>query len=673
MSKKSLNLAGGRKLYESVVTSAENFPVSFSYDGRFYKGLGGLKCLYRQETADTLEAAWEVDETLQVRVKAKYCAEYGQSEYTAYFENKGEKPSKVLTKVSSLDHVFEGENSVAKGIYGDIRNDYRPYEIDLQKQAARFESPSGRATHDCFPYFNLLHGDGGTLMAMGWAGVWDALMTRTGKGTQVRLRSNMTLNTVVLPGESLRTALIVLIPYSGRSYTDSMNLWREWFLNCNMPRADVSGAQIQPFSTSCYSGDTGLPNSDGSISERYFTWKPSLDKVLAEGVAPDFRWVDAGWYFDPAGNTVPEDWWGTIGSWEMDSEKWPGDSFAESVDEFHRHGIKTLVWFEPERVTHVDDLVKNYGYKAEWGIAAGNSITNNIGDEECLEWTTDRIIKMMKKNQVDLYREDNNASHNHTWRKLDTDETGRLGLPRYGVAENKSIDGHYKLWDNILAYCAENGKCTYVDSCAGGGGRNDLESMRRGIPFMRSDADRTTTALRLSMTSSFCQWIPFHGAATKETQGQLDVSSGAGSDQYIYRASYLPVFNFSEAFVHNPELDFETLRTYLGEWRSINHMLTKDMYVLTPWRAKDDRYGWTALAYDDADKGESLLLAFRMEDCAEDTCRVRLEFAREDAEYILDNADSGEKWTVSGKQLQEGIELKLDAPRSSLLYRIARK
>ena len=49
----------------------------------------------------------------------------------------------------------------------------------------------------------------------------------------------------------------------------------------------------------------------------------------------------------------------------------------------------------------------------------------------------------------------------------------------------------------------DNGKYTYVDSCASGGGRNDLESMRRGVPFLRSDSDRTTAAIRLAMTSSF--------------------------------------------------------------------------------------------------------------------------------------------------------------------------
>ena len=394
--------------------------------------------------------------------------------------------------------------------------------------------------------------------------------------------------------------------------------------------------------------------------------------MLEENIKPDFRWFDAGWYCDPAGNTVETDWWGTVGTWEIDQQKWPGETFRESVDEFHKHGIKTLVWFEPERVTHVDDLVRNYGYKKEWAIAAGGAITNNIGNPECLEWTANRIIEMLDKNNVDLYREDNNANHNETWRKLDSEQTADMNLPRYGIAENNSIVGHYRLWDRIIEYCARAGKCTFVDSCASGGGRNDIESLRRGIPFMRSDADRTTSALRLSMSGSFNRWIPFHGSNTKETEGQLDPSTGAGSDAYVYRASYLPLFNFGEQFIHNPELDYDNMRRFLGEWKSVRHLLTKDMYVLTPWHSRDDKFGWTVFAYDSPETAESLLLAFRMEDCRDMYYTVKLPFADEDSVYMLENADSGDEMTVPGSTLKEGIVLTLPNPRSCLMYRIKR-
>ena len=675
MSRKSLALSRGKALFESVLLTADRFPVSFVYRDQSYSSLASLTLASRELTETlsgyALNAVWQVDGELSVRISASFNAEYAQSEYTVYFENNGSSPSGILRDVCALNHVFEGDAPVLHGILGDHQNYYAPYETDLCKQDAYHESIGGRATHVAFPYFNLTHGEGGTLIALGWAGTWNALFSSAAAGAKAVIRSNPTLNAVLLPGESVSSGLIVLLSYEGRNETDAMNLWREWFIRCNMPRADRSGAGINPFSTAFFAYDTGLPNSDGSISERHYTWKPSMEKLLSEGLKPDFRWFDAGWYFDPAGNTVESDWWGTIGSWELDTVKWPGKTFRESVDEFHRRGIRTFVWFEPERVTHVDDLVKNYGYKKEWAIEAGGAITNNIGDPECLEWTAGRVIRMLKDNDIDLYREDNNANHNQTWRRLDKEHTEALGLPRYGVAENKSIVGHYRLWDKIIDFCRASGKCTFVDSCASGGGRNDIESLRRGIPFMRSDADRTTTALRLSMSASFNQWIPFHGAATKETAGQVDPSVGAGSDGYVFRASYLPVFNYSEAYLHNPELDFDRMQRYVGEWESIRHLLTRDMYVLTPWHARDNRTGWTAFAYDAPELRESLLLAFRMEDCEEERCAVRLPFADSGAQYELTDADTGEVRVLGGAQLnEEALTLSLPEKRSCMMLRI---
>ena len=103
--------------------------------------------------------------------------------------------------------------------------------------------------------------------------------------------------------------------------------------------------------------------------------------MFAEDAKVDFRWLDAGWYSDPEGNTVPTDSWGTVGSWELDPEKWPGDTLLESVEFAHANDMKTLMWFEPERVTHPEALAKNYGYapqKFADAVAAAALETNEI-------------------------------------------------------------------------------------------------------------------------------------------------------------------------------------------------------------------------------------------------------------------------------------------------------
>ena len=197
--------------------------------------------------------------------------------------------------------------------------------------------------------------------------------------------------------------------------------------------------------------------------------------------------------------------------------------------------------------------------------------------------------------------------------------------------------------------------------------------MRRGIPFMRSDYDRTSSAMRLSQTSSFCKWVPFHGSSTKETVHQLAAEPGRGTSPYVWRASFLPVMNYSLQFAQNPNIDYELFHKNLDEWHSIKHLLTKDIYVLTPWHHHEDTNNWTVLAYDDSDIGESILLGFRMENCAEDTFIAKLPFAEVGTTYTLTNVDTLEVTELDGSVLNSGITLKLDEPKSSVFIKIRRK
>ena len=495
--------------YDGYIVDLSTLPFSFVYDEVAYTGFPA-ETFRRVEHRHSVQGkktqnlfVLKVGD-LQVTVDTAFYAGYEAYEWTVWFENTGGRNSGVIRNIRVADMCFTGERPVLKGILGDHENQYRPYTHVLEEAPVHFRSDKGRPTHVWFPYFNLEHGNGGTLIAIGWGGTWEAQFTTDGNGqTHFTAASTNDLCTYLKPGEKIRSALMSFVPYTVRNEDHATNVWRRWFLDCNLPKLNAQGDPVKPFSTTWLAGDTGIPNSDGSISERHFTWKPSLEKMFSEGIKIDYRWFDAGWYFAPDGNTVESDWWGTVGTWELDTVKWPGNSFGESVDFAHAHGMKTLVWFEPERVTHVDDLVKHYGYNREWAIECG-AIANNIGNEECLQWTLGRILSFLGKYNVDMYREDNNCDPRKCWDTLSAQE----GANRTGIVENKAVVAHYRMWDCIIEYCARTGKDTFVDSCASGGGRNDLESLRRGIPIMRSDADRTTTA-------DFYLLTPWNGATDK--------------------------------------------------------------------------------------------------------------------------------------------------------------
>lgn len=634
--------------YHALLAHTEMIPFSFIYDGVKYKGFAEdvfrpvSRKIDRVDDKETATLVFALDK-LFVTVTLCHYASHGATELTVWFENTGEDNSAILEDLTYEMH-FAGEKPILRGILGDHGNQYRPYKKDLSVESVHFVSGSGRPTHGNFPYFNLEYGDGGAMLAIGWAGTWSADFIKNDEETVYTAKCINGIQTYLKPAEKIRTALFVTAEYTVRDEFYATNYWRDWFITHNLPKADAAGTPLAPFSTCCLASDTGLPNSDGSISERYFTWRPSLEKMIAEDCKVNFRWFDAGWYIAPDLTSPETRWWSTVGTWVLDPYKWPDKTFLESTDFARDNGMKTLMWFEPERITDPDNMVKNFGYKCEWAIKREGvkAISNNIGDPECLAYTTERICKTLRENKVEMYREDNNCDPAPLWVYLDEKE----GENRKGITESKFIIGHYKMWDDFIACTTSYGGCAFVDSCASGGGRNDLESLRRGVPLLRSDSDRTTIALRLSMTSSFNKWIPFCGANTKEKKEQLALDGI--SDVYTWRASYLPILNVDSRFVQDEMQNFDILRFGLREWDQIKPYLMKEFYPLTPWHSEQENDGFTAYAFFDPETEKGVLLAFRQERTEETMLSLKLPFTDR---VTLTNEDTKEKSIIENGEV----------------------
>ena len=649
-------------------------PVCFSYGGKEINCLeeGALgpisEIIDRNGETEKTTVRYSVDENFEMRVELAHYYTHGATEWTLYFKNVGNENTKNISDIRTILD-FEGDDPTLDGNLGDHENMYRPYHYDLNEEKVHFYNDLGRATHRYFPYFNLGYGNKGSMLAIGWGGNWEATFEKTEKGVRYSGKSVVNLDTYLKPGEEIRTALFALCEYTVRDVDYATNYWRDWFIKYNLPKADSEGSPLSPISTASYAGDTGLPNSDGSISERYYTWRPTVDKIIEEKLDINISWLDAGWYISPdLGSAEPyvrgHDWWDTVGTWEPDPVKWPGKTLAGRNEYTRSVGMKNMLWFEPERVTFLDDLVKNFGYKYEWAIhAPGNPIVNNIGNPDCFEWTAKRICKVLEEDHVDIYREDNNSDPGKLWGYMDEKE----GEGRSGITECRLIDAHYRLWDRFIECTLKNGGCGFVDSCASGGGRNDLESMRRGVPMMRSDADRTTTARRLSMGYSFCKWIPFHGAAVSEKAEEL--TQNKRNDIYTWRASYLPVMNLPITPTQNPDEDFNGIRKGLKEWRSVSDLLLKDYYTLTEWHPENYNEAISGISYYDPEKEEGIIILLRQENCEYDRVTVRLPYAENGANYTLTDEDSGETVTVEGVKLAN-YEFVLPEKRMSRLIRI---
>ena len=156
-----------------------------------------------------------------------------------------------------------------------------------------------------------------------------------------------------------------------------------------------------------------------------------------------------------------------------------------------KNNVDFLLWFEPERVCHGTWIFENH---PEWLLSAfgedghasgqnedelniikslGNSNPNenfllNLGIDECREWLTEHVDQLIKESGITCYRQDFNFEPLRYWRDNEPEN-------RQGVNENLHIQGYLRYWDDLLF----NNPGLFIDSCASGGRRNDLETMRR--------------------------------------------------------------------------------------------------------------------------------------------------------------------------------------------------
>jgi len=119
----------------------------------------------------------------------------------------------------------------------------RPPRAALATQSHRpLAAAGGRPTNVDWSYFNLQWGDEGVIIAVGWPGQWAGEFVRDQeRGLQVRAGQEL-LRTKLLPGEEIRSPLMVLQFWQG-DYPRSQNVWRRWMMAHSMPKP---GGRLPP-------------------------------------------------------------------------------------------------------------------------------------------------------------------------------------------------------------------------------------------------------------------------------------------------------------------------------------------------------------------------------------------------------------------------------------------
>ena len=353
-----------------------------------------------------------------------------------------------------------------------------------------------------------------------------------------------------------------------------MNLWRRWYLAHILPRPN--GQPMKPLLTCC--GTDEGAEFTGATETNQIRY---IEKFKERGIRPDVWWIDAGWYSCYDANHKRN--WVITGTWEPDPERFP-NGLKPVSDCAARDGADLLVWFEPERVMPGTKLDVEH---PAWLLRDGDGRLLNLGNPECRQWLTDHVCRLIKDNGIKIYRQDCNYCGNNDkllpyWRKNEAED-------RQGLNENLHVQGYLQYWDDLLA----RNPGLWIDSCASGGRRNDLETMRRSVPLHYTDYGYGDHPEKLAFQRTLYAWLPYfkeftlswdigsntvldssnsYNCPTSHCPSRREVRFDHRVDSYSFHCAMAPML-FATLDIRRDDYDFALAGKMIAIWRRASGLL----------------------------------------------------------------------------------------------------
>ena len=580
-------------------------------------------------------------------------------DWLCYLENRGKVDTPIISDLVPIDTILletkpdmpvtlrwsNGDNHASTG--------FMPHDDPLSPGKSRHFGPlGGRSSNGgsggMFPFFNILGPDGGWVVAIGWAGQWNADFTRDKNG-RVLLHAGMEETHFRLrPGERIRTPRIVLLRYESKEMIDGHNQFRRFVLEHFFPKKDGQ-PYIPPI---CHNTAATVYRSKQPATEsNQLAIIRKLEELGGEGY-----WMDAYWY--------PQPWSSNVGNWFPRPQDFPR-GLKPLADAAHEHGMKFILWFEPERVFPDTKFDQEHG---DFLIKLPNTKNRlfNLGDPKALAFLTDFLDNRIKEWGVDIYRTDFNINPLEYWQ-------GNDNADRRGITESRYIEGLYKLWGDLIQ--RNPGLC--VDNCASGGRRIDIEGSRYSWPLWRSDLNDVGHGLKGKK-----HWPRMASGDQVHIAGlslYLPINAGPIWDMrpYSLRSSLSGTLVLYERILHE-EFPDELAKQGIAEAKLVRRYYLGDYYPLL--KLTDKQSDWWAYQLHGTDKAKDVdsgvTFAFRRPDSKQTSVVLKLQ--RIDPNALYEVSITGETYvlapftTMTGRELQK-LEITIPEQPGSSLIRYRKK
>lgn len=565
-------------------------------------------------------------------------------ERVVWFENTSDKNTSNLRDILAADVTFQtGEEPTLWHGIGENNDPKLNYSYTLEPLAPdapkEFSPREAYPSYYAFPYFRLKGHARSFIVAIGWTGQWSAAFTADGRGGVHFTAGQRTTDLYLKPGEKIRTPRITI--FSCAPDADLVNRWRSWLRTYILPRQN---GRVIPAKLILDAHAGGELYKDITEEQQIDT----IRRVRAKGVEIDGLWIDAGWYLRKGSPKIPNiGYWFRAGDWTPDPERFPR-GMKPLADELGPEADFTL-WYEPERIHRDAATFPEYKKYVVPDCEIVESYRMNMASPETVEFLSNLIGGSLRENGVRIYRQDSNGAGPGPF--LESLEKSDPNFSdRKGMAENLYVQGYLTFWKNLKAMNPE----LVFDTCASGGRRNDLDTLRMGaVPLHYSDVGYADFIEKQRYHDMLDQWFIYYKNIDSHDW------DGAKKEYDTYKATidFAPFWTLSPLFLDN---DTPTNRRYIARFRTVGElMVTGDYYLLRGGFSTDS---WTVAEFFDADAGDGFLRVVRNPENTEPSVTVRLRGLDAAKRYKIENLDTDETSEATGRDLLEmGLALSLEA------------
>lgn len=597
---------------------------SFSY--------GEKRCVFSAEN----NAVYELEKGVTVQVVCKEYKEYDAVEWVLWFENKGKHDSQIFSEICDCDSLLPLEipDAPKSGYQPQLGNvcvismkgmvDWEYYERNDKVSATEYSfdyeyldkipgckksfcNVGGRSSNGTMPFFDITANGDGYIAAIGWSGDWKAEFSKSNQG--VRMNSGLKETHFYLkPGEKIRTTSVLIMKYNHNE--EKHNKFRHLIKDYFSHKSNTNAAR------------------DGLMAFELWGTQTSeeMKKRIRELAQYDIKfeeiWIDAGWYGNCTKfeNPVESDWFAQTGDWTVNTRIHPG-SLKDVAKCAQDAGMKLMLWFEPERAIQGTKILEQH---PEWFLSLPNDTSKilNYGNQDAWNYMKDLLSYYINELQMSCYRQDFNVDLTAYFKRYNEEN-------RRGITEIKHIMGMYGLWDILL----EKYPHLIIDNCSSGGRRIDIETLKRSIPFFRTDyqcffnANPEVLQVHNSNSSAY---FPYIGCTSK-----------IKSDTYAIRSSYSSSWGgafYNAIFQSMNEEDFKWAKKITDEYRRIRKYFSKDFY--NHGSSVFDDTAWTIWQYNDPETQSGIIMAFRRCESPFEQVTIELKGVDKNETYIYKNIDS---------------------------------